>query len=118
MTGFSEEQKRVAIWRDGGKCCLCGGKAEVANHRINRGMGGRPSLNILSNACALCHTCNDAIERDAELRRRALALGIKLLDGMTPAHEPYLSPFFGIRVWPRDDGDLTFDPPAEAVAPS
>ena len=116
MTGFTSEQTRVAIWRDGGKCCLCGGKAEVANHRINRGMGGRPSLNILSNACALCHTCNGAIESDPELQRRARTLGIKLVDGTTPADESYLSPFYGLPVWPRDDGDLTFVPPAEYEA--
>lgn len=111
MAGFDATQKAIVLFRDGGKCCLCGGVAEVANHRINRGMGGRNSLNRLSNACALCHICNGLIESDASAATLARTRGIKLDDGTDPAATPYLSPFYGIPVWVRDDGDLTFTAP-------
>lgn len=113
MSGFAPEQTRTILFRDGYRCCLCGRRAEVANHRINRGMGGRRSLNRLSNGCALCHECNGLIESDAAAARRARELGVKLSDGQDPARISYVSPFYGLPVWPRDDGDLTFEPPAE-----
>lgn len=108
MSGFSREQTRIILWRDGGKCCLCGQPAEVANHRLNRGMGGRPSLNILENGCALCWACNDLIERDADAAARARRLGVKLEEGQDPRAVPWLSPFYGIPVWSYPNGDLSF----------
>lgn len=111
MTGFTTAEKAIILFRDGFKCCLCGGVAEVAHHRINRGMGGRPSLNRLSNGCALCNRCNVDAESVDEVQARAYALGVKLREGDNPAEVPYISPFYGIPVWPRDDGDLTFAAP-------
>lgn len=108
MTGFSAEQKRIILWRDGGKCCLCGQPAEVAHHRLNRGMGGRPSLNILENGCALCHDCNGLIERDADAAARARRLGVKLEEGQDPRAESWLSPFYGLPVWSLPNGDIVF----------
>lgn len=117
MSGFTPDQKRIIIWRDGELCCMCGHRAEEANHRINRGMGGRPSLNVLSNGCALCHECNGRIESDAEYAAIARQRGVKLDDGADPRAVPYLSPFYRLPVYPRDDGDLTFDPPGYRVNP-
>lgn len=111
MTGFSREQKRIIIWRDGGKCTMCGAPADEANHRLNRGMGGRPSLNILENGCAICHACNGRIESDAEYAERARRRGVKLTDGQDPRAESWLSPFYGIPVWSLPNGDLVFECP-------
>jgi hypothetical protein len=110
-SGFTAEQKRIIIWRDGGKCCMCGRPAEVANHRLNRGMGGRRSLNILENGCALCWACNDLIERDPDLAAKARELGVKLTDGQDPRAESWLSPFYRLRVWSLENGDLVFTNP-------
>lgn len=111
MTGFTREQAGIILWRDGELCCICGQRAQVANHRANRGMGGRRSANNLANGCALCHLCNDLIERDADAAALARERGVKLADGDDPTQVPYLSPLYLIPVWPRLDGDLTFDPP-------
>lgn len=111
MAGFTTEQRAVIIWRDGGRCCMCGGVATEANHRINRGMGGRRSLNVYANGCALCHDCNRRIEADADYRAIAIERGVKLLDGQDPAAEPWLSPFYRMHVWSLPNGDLTFVAP-------
>lgn len=112
---FTPEQRRIIIWRDGGLCCMCGAQATEANHRLNRGMGGRPSLDILENGCALCHDCNRRIESDADYAARARALGVKLRDGDDPRRMSWLSPFYRLRVWSLPNGDLCFTDPGLGV---
>jgi len=109
---FTAEQKRIIIWRDGGMCCMCGATATDANHRLNRGMGGRPSLDIIENGCAICFVCNSLIESDAEERARAIKLGVKLEEGDDPREKSWLSPFYGVRVWSYPNGDLSFEAPS------
>ena len=92
-TGFTREQVAYILLRDGERCCLCGARATVANHRMNRGAGGRESLNRIDNGCALCWTCNDLIERDWLAAEEARRLGIKLRDG-DPFTTPLWSPFY------------------------
>lgn len=94
-TGFTREQVDAILLRDGGKCCLCGRNADTANHRMNRGAGGRPSLNRIDNGCAICWRCNDLIERDAVARADAIHLGVKLPEGAS-FQTPLWSPFFGM----------------------
>lgn len=94
-TGFADWQKAAIMLRDGEKCCLCDKRATVVNHRKNRGAGGRESLNRISNGCALCWSCNDLIERDADLAAEARRLGIKL-DDHESLQTPLWSAFFGL----------------------
>lgn len=48
--------------RDKGFCLLTGpfclGEATVADHRVNRGMGGSKALDTFENLIAACHICN------------------------------------------------------------
>ena len=96
-TGFTDEQKAGIHMRDGGRCVLCGAKSTEANHRLNRGIGGRPSLNTTANGCALCTTCNRGIEADPLYAEFARYRGVKLREGDDPEGTPYWSPFF--RLW-------------------
>lgn len=79
--------------RDGGICCMCSAKADEINHRLNRGAGGRKSLNRLDNACALCRYHNRVIESDSVEGRNARDLGVKLREGDS-YQTPLWSPFF------------------------
>lgn len=110
-TGFTSAQKAVILWRDGGLCCMCGGWADEANHRLNRGMGGRLSLNHYANGCAICHDCNGRIESDPEYAELARQRGVKLREGDDPRLIGWLSPFYRMTVWSLENGDLSFDPP-------
>ena len=99
-TGFTSDQSAAILLRDGGICAMtgiheqCTGRADVANHRLNRGAGGSKLRNGLSNGCAICHTCNGLIEADARLAEIARARGVKLRQGEEPADCPIWSPFF------------------------
>ena len=99
-TGFTPEQSAAILLRDGGICAMtgshkqCTGRADVVNHRLNRGAGGSKLRNGLSNGCAICHTCNGLIESDSRLAEIARARGVKLREGDTPADTPIWSPFF------------------------
>src|SRR5690554_6182181 len=68
--------------RDGLVCAWhgpeCGTETLVPHHRVNRGMGGRRSLNRLSNLVWLCSIVNGLIESDPEWADRARNLGVKL----------------------------------------
>lgn len=113
MTGFTAEQRAIALFRDFDTCCLCGKRATVVNHRANRGAGGFVGANVLSNACALCWLCNDAIERDGPDADAARTAGVKLSRYDDPRLVPYMHPTFRCLVWPRDDGDFTLEAPCE-----
>lgn len=111
MAGFTPEQRAIALFRDFDTCCLCRRRATVVNHRANRGMGGFGGANILSNACALCSLCNDAIEQDGDDAAAAREAGVKLSRYDDPHLVPYMHPYLRLLVWPRDDGDYTLEPP-------
>lgn len=95
--GFTPEQRRDALLRNGGICELCGAaRATDVHHRQPRGMGGARGqraarVNALSNALALCRVCHDTVERD---RPAAIAHG-----WLVPRHEdPAATPAF-LDVW-------------------
>lgn len=95
-TGFSREQSQAILDRDG-TCAMygsgpqCRGRAEVANHRAGRGMGGSKLANTLPNGCGLCHVCNGEIEADARLAEVARRRGVKLLRTDDPEGVPVWS---------------------------
>lgn len=108
-TGFSSADRQAVLFREGWVCAMgCGNRANVVNHRANRGAGGHRASNRLANACALCHACNDRIESDAVAARKARELGVKLSRYDDPEQVPFYSPMFGEWVHLHDDG-LTFD---------
>lgn len=105
--GFTPEQQAAVLLRDGGACVLgapgCAHVATSPHHRLNRGMGGAPARNGLSNAAAICHVCNDGMESDAQTAALALQRGVKLRNGDDPARVPMWSPFFRQWTQPLDD---------------
>lgn len=72
---------RPYLERDGGHCYSCGTtEGLVPQHRVNRGMGGRCSLDIPSNIITFCGQCNGRIEADAQAAWGARTNGWKLSD--------------------------------------
>ena len=108
-TGFTPPIVAAVLLRDGGMCALtgqhpsCTGRADTANHRLNRGRGGSKLRNGMGNACAICTHCNGLIESDAEYATLARRLGVKLREGDTPEQVPLWSPFFHQWVQITDD---------------
>jgi len=107
VTGFTPEQRDAVLLRDGGMCAMrgthdqCRGRADDANHRLNRGAGGTSDRgtgkNGMGNACAICFVCNGLIESDPELAAIARHRGVKLEQGDRPELVALWSPFF--RQW-------------------
>jgi hypothetical protein len=91
--------------RDGHRCAMCGDDNEtlVPHHRANRGMGGRRSLDRLSNLLWLCSLENGAIESEPELAAIARSKGIKISGHDEPSHVPIHHAVHG-RVLLDDDG--------------
>jgi hypothetical protein len=113
-TGFTPEQKAIVLFRDFKKCPICHEEATEVNHRANRGSGGYKAGNVLSNACAICSTCNGLIESDADTAILARRCGVKLFRDDIPAEIPYLHPFYKMWCLLDDNGNYTFcDPPAD-----
>jgi hypothetical protein len=113
VTGFTAEQTRAILNRDGDKCAMCGRRARTANHRANRGAGGFRAANVLSNGCALCHLCNGLIESDGPLAEIARARGVKISKWDDPRAVPYRSPLYDCDVLLDDLGGFVFaDGPA------
>lgn len=106
MSGFTPEQTRIILERDGHRCAMCGQRARVANHRANRGHGGHRGSNRIANGCALCHECNGLIEADADLAELARRRGVKLSRYDDPTLEPYLHPILNMVVLLDDEGGL------------
>jgi hypothetical protein len=101
MTGFSSQQRAAILYRELGACSMlgtskdCRGRAEVANHRAGRGIGGSREANTLENGCPLCNPCNLLIEQDAVLAEVARRLGVKVSRHVDPASVPIWSPYYG-----------------------
>jgi 5-methylcytosine-specific restriction endonuclease McrA len=74
--------KRAVLARDDHQCVLrsfgCTMQATDADHRVGRGMGGNPRLDVPVNLVAACRICNGLKEADAlfarECRRRGLRI--------------------------------------------
>lgn len=103
-TGFTQQQKHVVLERDNHQCPMCMARADTVNHRANRGAGGFRAGNVLSNACAICHSCNGLIESEPELQALAVQLGVKISRYEDPALVPYLHPVFGWVLLEADGG--------------
>lgn len=70
-------------------CWHCGTTEGLSlQHRANRGMGGRPSLDGWANAIALCWSLNVACEQDADVAEWATRAGWKLSSHAEPVDEP------------------------------
>jgi len=91
--------------RDGHRCAMCGGGGDdlVPHHRANRGMGGRRSLDRLSNLVWLHSGENGLVESDPEMAALARAKGIKISSHDEPSHVPIVHAVHG-RVLLDDDG--------------
>lgn len=107
-TGFTAEQVRIVLERDAHTCPICYHRAETANHRANRGHGGHRASNRLANACAICHRCNDAIERDPDAAELARSRGVKISRYDDPTAVDYLHPLYRMPVRLDDSGGLAF----------
>jgi hypothetical protein len=71
-------------------CLHCGRVDDtlVPQHRANRGMGGRPSLDRPANVIVLCSLMNGLIESDARLAQIANEWGWKISTHEDPADVP------------------------------
>lgn len=71
--------REKVLQRDYGQCLHCGETEAISiQHRMNRGMGGRKSLDRLDNLIVLCSEMNLAIESDANAATLAIDNGWKL----------------------------------------
>lgn len=60
-------------------CWHCGNDQDlVPHHRMNRGSGGRPSLDRIDNLLLVCANYNGLMESDAVVARDAREFGHKL----------------------------------------
>lgn len=86
---------RKYLDRDDG-CVHCGEQEAVApHHRMNRGMGGRKSLDRPANIIVLCSQMNGLVESDARYAALARANGWKLSHGSVPEETPAFYPLLG-----------------------
>jgi hypothetical protein len=107
-TGFTPGQKAIVLFRDFKKCPICHEEATEVNHRANRGSGGYKAGNVLSNACAICSTCNGLIESNADMAILARARGVKLFRDDIPSVVAYLHPYYNMWCLLDDIGDYRF----------
>lgn len=75
--------------RDGHRCAMCGTDNDtlVPHHRANRGMGGRRSLDRLSNLVWLCSEENWLVESDPEMAVIARTKRIKISSHDEPSEK-------------------------------
>lgn len=105
---LSKPLQRAMDARDGHRCVwhwegACDAETLVPHHRVNRGMGGRRSLNRLSNLVWLCSAVNGLIESDPEWADSARKRGIKLSGHAEPSDVLIVHAVHG-SVWLLDDG--------------
>jgi hypothetical protein len=76
---------------------MCGAESDtlVPHHRANRGMGGRRSMNRLSNLVWLCSGENGLVESDPEMAVLARAKGIKISSHDEPSFAPIVHAVHG-----------------------
>lgn len=99
---MNSKQFRKYLDRDGG-CVHCGDEETVVpHHRLNRGMGGSPELNVPSNIICLCSYMNGLIESSSEAAQMARDYGWKLTRAQDPILTPYWNANHGSWVLPKD----------------
>lgn len=93
--------------RDGHYCALCGLDDDtlVPHHRANRGMGGRRSLDRLSNLVWLCSLDNGMLESASDYAEMARDRGVKISSHDEPSHVPIFHAVHG-RCLLADDGTV------------
>lgn len=73
---------KAVLERDNHQCVLrsfgCLGEAKYADHRVGRGMGGNPRLDVAVNLVAACAICNGLKESDQPFRRECTRLGLHI----------------------------------------
>lgn len=102
LRALEDRDGRACAWHPEG---MCDPKTLVPQHRANRGHGGRPSLNRLSNLVWLCSSVNSLIEDDAGYADQARGLGIKISSHAEPSAEPITHAVHG-RVYLDDLGGV------------
>lgn len=102
--------------RDGHRSAEDGVESDtlVPQHRSNRGMGGRRSMNRLSNLVWLDSIRNGEIEASPQLQREAKRRGIKISGFADPELVPILHHVHGWCLL-GDDGSVSKLTPAEAT---
>jgi len=96
--------------RDGHRCAwhpanICDPETLVPHHRANRGMGGRKTLDRLSNLVWLCSEINGLIEDIEAFAETARLYGIKISSHAEPSHETLFHAVHG-RCLLDDDGGV------------
>ncbi len=88
-TGFPPKVRRSILARDGNACVCCGITREQApltvHHRINRGMGGDPTVSTVVHGIACCWPCNGLMETSPTRATEARRNGWKVKRGQDPA---------------------------------
>lgn len=75
----SKKDRRLVYDRDGNMCANCGiDETLTIQHRANRGFGGDPSKERLSNYMVLCYWCNGRLESNADFAAIGIDKGWKL----------------------------------------
>jgi len=99
--------------RDGRVCAWhgvsCGEDTLSPHHRANRGAGGRPSMNRLSNLVWLCSHWNGLIESNADAAQVARDRGVKISSFAEPSRERIRHAVHGL-VLLADDGSVSSIP--------
>lgn len=104
MTSLTTAQWQKLLDRDGGRCIHCGATEALApHHRVNRGMGGRKSLEVSSNLVVVCSLFNGLMESDAKVAEYAKSRGIKLLNWQDPKKFPVWDEVSQGMFWLLDD---------------
>jgi 5-methylcytosine-specific restriction endonuclease McrA len=112
----TKQDRETVYERDQYRCAACSNPSNLEiQHRINRGMGGDPTgaLNRLSNLLTLCHTCNAALEADADFAEKGRTNGWKLSRWQVPTWWPVF--YSWADEWRRLDDEGTFDVNEEVV---
>ncbi len=78
------------IFARDGVCWHCGLDDEtlILHHRLNRGFGGSPSLDRLSNVILICAAYNLALESNSAIASKGREQGHKLRMGADPSKSP------------------------------
>ncbi len=106
-TGFTKKQIALITERDGGVCAWTGidtGRL-IVQHRANRGMGGRKSMNRLSNGILLDSILNGLIESHPYYQAEAIHRGIKISGFADPLEVPVQHVVHGL-VYIDDEGGI------------
>lgn len=115
--------RALVLSRDNHLCVLTGpGCLVVAtecDHRIGRGMGGNPRLNVPEGLVGACTPCNRMKESDARFARRCAGRGLKLRRTQSTARDLEILRVVPVRYvdgWHKLTPDGHREPVLEAAA--